>query len=69
MSCPKIEQIVLSFCTGKGIRLASVWRLWEVLQIGLLLKLHKRDACATWFKRKVLNQGLEVYVKLLILSP
>ena len=27
------------------------------------------SACVTWFKRKVLNQGLEVFRKLLILSP
>ena len=33
------------------------------------LKLHKTSACVTWFKGKVLNQGLEVLIRLLILNP
>jgi hypothetical protein len=27
------------------------------------------SACVTWFKGKVLNQGLEILFRLLVLSP
>ena len=32
-------------------------------------KLHKAYACVTWFKRKVLNPGLEDFFKLWIFEP
>jgi hypothetical protein len=38
---------------------------WNKNQIYILAS----SVCVTWFKGKVLNQGLEVHRKLLILSP
>jgi hypothetical protein len=48
------------------VRLPDEWHIhiyWQTFKTAY------RSACVTWFKGKVLNQGLEVFLKLLILSP
>ena len=69
LSCQKNIQFVAAFCTDTRIHSIAVEWSWKFLWIDVPLKLHKRYACVTWFKRKVLNQGLEIHIKLLILSP
>ena len=66
---PKINSWVYSFSTHNSIEFEFTIVTVANLRICSSLKRHKRSACATWFKRKVLNQGLEVHIKLLILSP
>ena len=61
---PKINSWVYSFSTHNSIEFEFTIVTVANLRICSLLKRHKRSACATWFKRKVLNQGLEVHIKL-----